>query len=170
MYILNTCCGYQLCILQQIVLVFQERCDGDTKFDRIKAVAVRMLEAMKNSQTGKKMFSEEKIAWAAIELKVALQPFATSCNFIGMSRGGEAEIYTTSAKFHKTHFVSKTRDTVNFHRMQVVEYEQLYLEPLGMQYIADTINGGSSVSHWQSLSTIGPRTRSMRSLKSSKSH
>lgn len=141
------------------------------KFDKIKAVAVRILEAMKNSQTGKRMFSEEKIAWAAIELKVAIQPFATSCNFIGMSRGGEAEIYTTSAKFHKTHFVSKTRDTVNFHRMQVVEYEQLYLEPLGMQYLADTINGGSStVSHWQSLSTIGPRSRSMRSLKSSKSH
>lgn len=132
---------------------------------------MRILEAMKNSQTGKKMFSEEKIAWAAIELKVALQPFATSCNFIGMSRGSDAEIYTTSAKFHKTHFVSKTRDTVNFHRMQVLEYEQLYLEPLGMQYLADTINGaGSSVSHWQSLSTIGPRSRSMRSLKSSKSH
>jgi len=134
-------------------------------------VAVRILEAQKNPHTGKRMFSEEKIAWAATELKVALQPFATSCNFIGMSRNGEAEIYTTSARFHKTHFVSKTRDTVNFHRMQVVEYEQLYLEPLGMQYLSDTINGaGSMVSHWQSLSTIGPRSRSMRSLKSSKSH
>lgn len=78
----------------------------------------------------KRLLSEVKIQWALDTLQVVHEDFST--NFIAAYKDDEAEVLTTTAHFHKSHFHFNQKDNVCYNRLPTHDLKRNYLLPLNV--------------------------------------
>lgn len=106
--------------------------DGE-KFAKVMEMTKRRLKEVKvlaRSGHQKRLVSDVKIQWAIDTLLVIHQEFST--NFVAAYKDEEAEVLTTTAHFHKSHFHFNQKDNVCYNRVPTHEFKRNYLLPLNV--------------------------------------
>ncbi|KAK3602022.1 hypothetical protein CHS0354_038894 [Potamilus streckersoni] len=116
-----------------ITLATPEKNQNGQKFSKIVNIARRMMKKTRTPRTQKRLVSDVKMQWAMENLNVHHQQFST--NFIAAYKDDEAEVFTTTAHFHKSHFHTNQKDNVCYLRMATEEMQRNYLFPLGISQV-----------------------------------
>lgn len=106
--------------------------DGD-KFSKVMDMTKRRLKEVKVLATSghqKRLVSEVKMQWALDTLQIKHEEFST--NFIAAYKDEEAEVLTTTAHFHKSHFHFNQKDNVCYNRLPTPDLKRNYLLPLNV--------------------------------------
>ncbi|ESO95695.1 hypothetical protein LOTGIDRAFT_231918 [Lottia gigantea] len=99
------------------------------KFEKILEKTKRRMKEVKTPQH-KRLLSDVKIQWVLDSLDVRHENFST--NFVAAYKNEEAEVLTTTAHFHKTHFHFNQRDNVCYNQLSTSDLKRNYLFPLGI--------------------------------------
>lgn len=102
----------------------------NVKFIKVLDTAKRMMKKTRTPREQKRLVSDVKMHWAMSNLHMHHMDFST--NFIAGFKDDEAELLSTTAHFHKSHFHSNQRDNVIYNRITTDELRRNYLFPLGL--------------------------------------
>lgn len=111
-------------------LVTPAKSQDGVKFIKVLNTAKRMMKKTRTPRTQKRLLSDVKIHWAMTNLNIQHETFST--NFIAGFKDDEAEVLSTTAHFHKSHFLTNQRDNVSYTRISTDELRRNYLFPLGL--------------------------------------
>lgn len=116
-----------------ITLVTPEKsADGD-RFKKTLETTKRMMKKTRTTRQQKRLVSDIKMQWAMDTLIVHHESFST--NFVAASKDDEAEVLTTTAHFHKSHFHKNQKDNVCYNKLASADLGRNYLFPLGVSRV-----------------------------------
>lgn len=110
-----------------VTLLTPER--GAEKFSKILDTAKQMMKKTRTSHHTL-LVSDVKREWVSKKLAIRHEEFST--NFVAAFKEHEAEVLTTTAYFHKSHFHFNQKDTVTYNKLPTSELRRNYLLPLGL--------------------------------------
>lgn len=113
-----------------VTLVTPEKSSDGEKFKKTLSVTQRMMKKTRTPRSQKRLVSDVKMQWAMENLNVHNENFST--NFIAAYKDDEAEVLTTTAHFHKSHFHSNQKDNVCYNKLSTQDLKRNYLFPLGV--------------------------------------
>ena len=113
-----------------VTLVTPVKNSDNVKFIKVLNTARRMLKKTRTPRTQKRLVSDVKVHWAMTNLSIHHENFST--NFIAGFKDDEAEVLSTTAHFHKSHFHTNQRDNVTYTKISRDELQRNYLFPLGL--------------------------------------
>lgn len=113
-----------------VTLVTPSKTADGVKFIKVLNIARRMMKKTRTPRTQKRLLSDVKMHWAMTNLKVHHENFST--NFVAGYKDDEAEVLSTTAHFHKSHFHTNQRDNVTYTRISTDDLQRNYLFPLGL--------------------------------------
>ncbi|XP_050413196.1 uncharacterized protein LOC126827738 [Patella vulgata] len=102
--------------------------DGE-KYEKTLEKTKRRMKEVKTVHQ-KRLLSDVKIQWVMDNLEVRHEVFST--NFVAAYKDNEAEVLTTTAHFHKSHFHFNQKDNVCYNRLPTNDLKRNYLFPLGI--------------------------------------
>ncbi|XP_046561152.1 uncharacterized protein LOC124270165 [Haliotis rubra] len=112
----------------KVTLVTPTKSDGE-KFSNVMDKTKRRMKEVKTGR-GTRLLSDVKMEWVVNSLEVRHEDFST--NFIAAFKDSEAEVLTTTAHFHKSHFHFNQKDNVCYNRLPTSDLKRNYLFPLGI--------------------------------------
>lgn len=113
----------------QATLVTPEKFQG-VQFKKVLDTTRRMMKKTRTPRAQKRLVSDVKMQWAFENLHVHHENFST--NFVAAFKDEEAEVLTTTAHFHKTHFHSNQKDNVCYNKLSTTDLKRNYLFPLNV--------------------------------------
>lgn len=113
-----------------VTLVIPEKGPGGEKFKKTLETTSRMMKKTRTPRANKRLVSDVKMQWALENLRVHHENFST--NFAAAYKDDEAEVLTTTAHFHKSHFHSNQKDNVCYNKLPTEDLKRNYLLPLGL--------------------------------------
>ena len=114
------------------LLTFSDCFHDYANFQVLDMTKRRLKEVKVTAASGhqKRLLSEVKIQWVLDTLQVVHEDFST--NFIAAYKDDEAEVLTTTAHFHKSHFHFNQKDNVCYNRLPTHDLKRNYLLPLNV--------------------------------------
>lgn len=116
-----------------VTLVVPVKGPNGEKFKKSLDTAVRMMKKTRTPRTQKRLVSDVKMQWALDNLHVHNENFST--NFVSAYKDDEAEVLTTTAHFHKSHFHTNQKDNVCYNKLPTQDLKRNYLFPLGVSSV-----------------------------------
>lgn len=113
----------------QATLVTPVKFQG-VQFKKVLDTTRRMMKKTRTPRSQKRLVSDVKMQWAFENLHVHHESFTT--NFIAAFKDEEAEVLTTTAHFHKSHFHSNQKDNVCYNKLSTTDLKRNYLFPLNV--------------------------------------
>ncbi|KAK7101477.1 uncharacterized protein [Littorina saxatilis] len=116
-----------------VTLVTPTKTTDGEKFAKVMDMTKRRLKEVKvlaPSGHQKRLVSDVKVQWALDSLTIVHEDFST--NFIAAYKDDEAEVLTTTAHFHKSHFHFNLKDNVCYNRLPTNDLKRNYLLPLNV--------------------------------------
>ncbi|GAB1598248.1 uncharacterized protein LOC115213803 [Argonauta hians] len=101
---------------------------GQDRFCKVLDTAKQMMKKTRTSRHTL-LVSDVKREWVTNKLEIRHEEFST--NFIAAYKDHEAEVLTTTAYFHKSHFNFNQKDTVTYNKLPTSDLRRNYLLPLG---------------------------------------
>ncbi|XP_014777344.1 uncharacterized protein LOC106874202 [Octopus bimaculoides] len=101
---------------------------GPDRFSKVLDIAKQLMKKTRTSRHTL-LVSDVKREWVTNKLTIRHEEFST--NFIAAYKDHEAEVLTTTAYFHKSHFNFNLKDTVTYNKLPTSELRRNYLLPLG---------------------------------------
>ena len=113
-----------------VALCTPEKGPGGEKFKKTLETTCRMMKKTRTPRLQKRLVSDVKMQWAMENLTVHHENFST--NFVAAFKDDEAEVLTTTAHFHKSHFHTNQKDNVCYNKLPTADLKRNYLFPLGV--------------------------------------